>query len=500
MYYPKGYVPNFHQNPSNSYKPSYSGDDFYPSEGSYPPPHPPGSFRSPHKPFGLYKPPGFDISGPPQRQKPSFNFEGSSSAFEFNGPSKFPEGGTYNGPPGPDIQGPPHRHNSGPFPHSGRPSGGPEFLGFDTRPRGPPIGSPPGKPKPEHELEHFGPLSNYVPGADYEALKEAAGPPVTLDFQGPPGPPGSPNDEEGHDTYFNPNELPPTPSDFGPTADGPEGIPSTQGGPFRVNDGPSVNDPFIDPFGDGSFPKGPNQFGGPESSPEEASEGFEPPENPPPSGPPRSSGSPFDTSGPPRSSYNPNAPSGPSGPAGPTGPSGPPSLPTGPSGPSGPPRGRGPPLDYRKLHASNPLRWNDPDFYFDHDFKPTRPQGRGPGGPYSTSSNGPGTSGGSFFDDFSGFYQSNQRAVGPPGPQEKSFGDTDGFPNYFEGEENPRRQQVDSNVAFETFADGRQRPNGPPGPPGTFRHHRAGPIKIPNRRILQILQTLKKQLPPTTVK
>ena len=151
------------------------------------------------------------------------------------------------------------------------------------------------------------------------------------------------------------------------------------------------------------------------------------------------------------------------------------------------------------------MKWNDPDFFFDHDFKPTNPQGRGE--PLDNHGDGRGESGTkSFFNDFSGFYQSNQRVVEPDGQTQgpRSFG-TDGFPNYFEGDENPRRQQqVDSNVAFETFADENQRPNrsngAPPGLSGNFRHHRGGPIKIPNRRVLKILRSLKKQLPPTNVK
>ena len=150
-------------------------------------------------------------------------------------------------------------------------------------------GNAPGRVKPEHELEHFGPLSNYVPGGDYEALKEAAGPQVTLDFHGPIG---SNNEDEGYDTYFNSNELPPTPSDFGPTANtGPNNAdnflqnqslpPRSSGGLFDTSGPPrhsGVKDPFNDPFGDGSFPKGPNNFGDP--GPTETDEAFGP------SGPP----------------------------------------------------------------------------------------------------------------------------------------------------------------------------------------------------------------------
>ena len=104
-------------------------------------------------------------------------------------------------------------------------------------------------------------MSNYVPGGDYEALKEAAGPQVTLDFQGPIG---SNNEDEGYDTYFNSNELPPTPSDFGPTAStGPNNAdnflqnqslpPRSSGGLFDTSGPPrhsGVKDPFNDPFGD----------------------------------------------------------------------------------------------------------------------------------------------------------------------------------------------------------------------------------------------------------
>ena len=150
------------------------------------------------------------------------------------------------------------------------------------------------------------------------------------------------------------------------------------------------------------------------------------------------------------------------------------------------------------------MKWNDPDFFFDHDFKPTNPQGRRDSFPLENYGGGREGSGSkSFFDDFSGFYESNKRAVGTDGqergaPQEKSFGTTDGFPNYFEGGEQGnarRRQQVDSNVAFDTFAtDENQRPNRSNGLSGNFRHHRAGPINIPNRRILKILRSLKKQI------
>ena len=59
--------------------------------------------------------------------------------------------------------------------------------------------------------------------------------------------------------------------------------------------------------------------------------------------------------------------------------------PTGPHGPhgphgdlDGPPPGEGPPLappppppiNYRALPSDHPLKWNDDNFYFDHDFKP----------------------------------------------------------------------------------------------------------------------------------
>ena len=153
-----------------------------------------------------------------------------------------------------------------------------------------------------------------------------------------------------------------------------------------------------------------------------------------PSGPPRNNGpySPYNRdgpqpfngplSGPPRDENSPYGYKGPSGPG--------PSGPSGPLGPSGPPRRpHAPPVNYRNLPSDHPLKWNDEGFYFDHDFKPTRPQER-----QSESTEG----GGHFFDDFTDFYKnpserSFHNSVGEGQQQVKSFGASDGFPNFFEG-------------------------------------------------------------------
>ena len=332
MYYPKGYVPKFNQGYQSPPPDFENGNHFYPLShpnadsfrGS-----PPGTFRGPNKPFGLYKPPGFEISGNPQRhhkygpRRPPPDFHASEPSFpnSFNNSPEFGREPPRNIPPGP--------------------------FGFTpNEPDFPRIGGPPLKNTQEHELEHFSDLSNYVPGADYEALKEAAGPSVTLDFNpGPPGPIGLENENGGrYDTYLNENQLPPTPSDFGPTDE------DVTGQPFRGHDeghfpnkGPGSSS-FENPFGpylrdvnnnlDGSSGP-PAGLSGPPAGPSG------PPASPsgPPAGP---SGPPAGPSGPPAGP--PGPPTGPSGP--PAGSSGPHTGPTGP--PSGPPRGRHP-IDFRSV-------------------------------------------------------------------------------------------------------------------------------------------------------
>ncbi len=342
---------------------------------------PPGPIKS----FGLYKPQGFEISGPPAR--PNF------------GPRK-----PFNFGPGPGQGGLDSNHIEDDY-------GPPQGIG----PRGPPPGR--GRPQmPEHELEHFGKIEDYLPIPLGEG--NSAPPPNRPPnfFRGPPGPQGPyPDPSEGiyhppqrgneqHDTYFNQNELPPTPSDFGPTGDdGPDLDNYPQQGPYREN-GP-----------------------GPSGPPQEES-------RPGPSGPPPGPSGPSGERSRPGPSGPPSGPSGPSGPrpgpsGPPPGPSGPPPGPYGPSGPRG--DGRAPPINYRNLPDDDPRKWNDDDFFFDHDFKPYR-EGRQALIPLNQNG------GGAFFDDFTDFYKSSsERTFSAQHPdsyqQGKSFGASDGFPNFFEG-------------------------------------------------------------------
>ena len=112
-----------------------------------------------------------------------------------------------------------------------------------------------------------------------------------------------------------------------------------------------------------------------------------------------------------------------------SGPSAPPNRPPGP--PIGPPLGvppPPPPINLRNLPHDHPLKWNDDSFYFDHDFKPTS---NGLSREFNVNVNSGGK--GTFFDDFSGFYRSSNHARNLPS---KSFGATDGFPNFFEEGQN----------------------------------------------------------------
>lgn len=75
---------------------------------------------------------------------------------------------------------------------------------------------------------------------------------------------------------------------------------------------------------------------------------------------------------------------------------------------------------------NHPLKWNDEEFFFDHDFNPTK--GR--------SIEGPREPPGSFFEDFAGFHRPeshNDDFSNEGGPKSRDFGASDGFPNFFNG-------------------------------------------------------------------
>ena len=106
--------------------------------------------------------------------------------------------------------------------------------------------------------------------------------------------------------------------------------------------------------------------------------------------------------------------------------------------------------------------------------------------------------------EFSGFYNHNRHRNQFQG---KSFGASDGFPNFFETGKSQKKPKND-NEAFNNFEDGGFKPirgplipnNNPsitpykPPIPGTFRHHRTGPISLPNRRNLINLMMKKHKL------
>ncbi len=263
------------------------------------------------RPFGLYKPPGFEISGPPSRPPPGPG-PGPPSGPRGRQPNKNgPQGPQdflnepYSGPPFQQLQPPqPTQDFRQPPPHPGsgpRPGGlDGIFEDFGQGPNGPELLGPPGPPQvntgPESQqnaIDQFGDLTDYLPGPgknenpifivtyitdegftlDYEEFKNRGPPPVTLHFddgdqsgydgagEGPypfgagPGPtapgstgPSGPGDIDGD---YPKDRTPPSgpPDDEGDGPYGPQSGPS--GGP---NGRPNINGPLSGP---GSGPSGP---------------------------------------------------------------------------------------------------------------------------------------------------------------------------------------------------------------------------------------------------
>ena len=213
-------------NPFNDHRPPITRIPSSPNQG-----YPTLAPYQNNRPFGLYKPQGFEISGPPVRHhpnsvggfKPSFADYGESfeNGNQFGGgerPLRDPPG-TFRlnfGPPkpqgGPSFGGPsqgrPHSYN------------GPNFDGQNSRP-GPNFGGPPSGLGPKFS----GPLNGPSPNGPGPSLN---GP----NFEGPPlGEPGTTFDEsplrgEGSDPDFNdfggqpPRTHGPGPNFYGPP-DGP---------------------------------------------------------------------------------------------------------------------------------------------------------------------------------------------------------------------------------------------------------------------------------------
>ena len=72
-------------------------------QGGGPPPGTPYGSPQNNRPFGLYKPPGFEVSGPPNRQTPGFN-GGPQQPITGPGPNFGPPDSTnFEQSYGPDI-------------------------------------------------------------------------------------------------------------------------------------------------------------------------------------------------------------------------------------------------------------------------------------------------------------------------------------------------------------------------------------------------------------